>query len=165
MIPCTPPPLPAFITPKTPMFILWTSLPLSVEGAKGLVADDGAAAAGGGGGATLAGLAMAWNDDAPKEGSTGLGPCVREVVWNDLTEDTAGAAGKGGSTRWWGGTDSPTMGRRKLGGSPQTLSCTFFPIIAMRALRQRRHSSAVSVMQGLPGRVGRQMRMSKWSQD
>ena len=35
--------------------------------------------------------------------------------------------------------------------SPQTESLTFLPIMAMRALRQRRHSSAVSVMQGFPG--------------
>ena len=34
--------------------------------------------------------------------------------------------------------------------SPQTESWTFFPIIVIRALRQRRHSSAVSVMHGFP---------------
>ena len=182
------------MTPKTPMLIRWTSLPWSVEGAKGLAVEGGGEGAIGG--AAPAGLAMAWKAE-PDEGSTG-GPNAREEVWKGLAEAKGAPEGVAASwsVRW--GTGRPTMGRKKLGGSPegarewetrrsgrigaepsvrsrqhlvmcpprggsrgpstspdpplspQTLSLTFFPIMAMRALRQRRHSSAVSVMQGFP---------------
>lgn len=47
-------------------------------------------------------------------------------------------------------TSTPATGARKLSGSPHAPCFMRLPIMSTRALRYLRHSSAVSVMQGLP---------------
>ena len=89
---------PAFMIPNTPMLILWTSLPLSVEGAKGL-----AAARGGGAAiaatAPVAGWAMAWVARGPED-STG-GSWDRLEEWKVRAAEAEAPGREGESPREW----------------------------------------------------------------